>query len=67
MLDTFLQSHVLMLSHLVVLTGHAHRYAANASMVDTAFQNSDGDFLIVPQLGSVAQAGSQAHRRMRIT
>lgn len=26
-------------------------YAANASMEDSAFQNSDGDFLVVPQIG----------------
>lgn len=29
------------------------RYAANASMGDSAFQDSDGDLLIVPQLGCV--------------
>ncbi len=28
-----------------------HVYAANRSMVDTAFANSDGELLIVPQLG----------------
>ena len=28
-----------------------HVYACNASMADTAFQNADGDFLIVPQEG----------------
>ena len=28
-----------------------HVYTANASMVDTAFQNSDGDLLVVPQQG----------------
>lgn len=28
-----------------------HVYLANSSMKDTAFYNSDGDFLIVPQLG----------------
>ena len=26
-------------------------YAADTSMVDVAFQNSDGDFLVVPQMG----------------
>lgn len=30
---------------------HPARYAANASMGDAAFQDSDGDLLIVPQLG----------------
>eukprot|EP00952_Eustigmatos_sp_NYUAD-ZCMA_P002407 10661-Eustigmatos_ZCMA.PRE.1 len=29
------------------------RYAANASMGDAAFQDSDGDLLIVPQEGYV--------------
>lgn len=29
----------------------SYRYAANASMGASAFQNSDGDLLIVPQLG----------------
>ena len=30
-----------------------HVYACNASMADTALQNSDGDFLIVPQEGAL--------------
>lgn len=30
-----------------------HVYTCNASMEDTAFQNSDGDFLIVPQAGTL--------------
>ncbi|XP_015607996.1 homogentisate 1,2-dioxygenase [Cephus cinctus] len=30
-----------------------HVYLCNASMHDKAFQNSDGDFLIVPQLGAL--------------
>lgn len=30
-----------------------HNYACNASMVDTAIYNSDGDFLIVPQEGTL--------------
>eukprot|EP00053_Salpingoeca_punica_P009443 m.84572 g.84572 ORF g.84572 m.84572 type:complete len:471 (+) comp15027_c0_seq1:34-1446(+) len=30
-----------------------HVYACNASMEDCAFYNSDGDFLIVPQLGKL--------------
>lgn len=30
-----------------------HVYTCNASMEDTAFQNSDGDFLIVPQTGTL--------------
>ncbi|KAJ8331032.1 hypothetical protein QVD99_001165 [Batrachochytrium dendrobatidis] len=30
-----------------------HVYAANADMKDTAFYNSDGDFLIVPQQGTL--------------
>ncbi|RQM28025.1 hypothetical protein B5M09_000351 [Aphanomyces astaci] len=30
-----------------------HMYAANTSMKDTAFYNSDGDFLIVPQVGAL--------------
>ncbi|RHY10318.1 hypothetical protein DYB26_001407 [Aphanomyces astaci] len=35
-------------------TGMAvHMYAANASMVDKCFYNSDGDFLVVPQEGSL--------------
>jgi len=30
-----------------------HQYSCNADMVDTAFANADGDFLIVPQEGSL--------------
>eukprot|EP00658_Telonema_sp_P-2_P038939 TRINITY_DN27855_c0_g1_i1.p1 TRINITY_DN27855_c0_g1~~TRINITY_DN27855_c0_g1_i1.p1 ORF type:complete len:349 (-),score=78.21 TRINITY_DN27855_c0_g1_i1:166-1212(-) len=30
-----------------------HQYACNADMVDTAFCNADGDFLIVPQQGGL--------------
>ncbi|MEO6772642.1 MAG: homogentisate 1,2-dioxygenase [Kofleriaceae bacterium] len=30
-----------------------HLYAANRSMVDTAFTNSDGELVIVPQLGAL--------------
>ena len=30
-----------------------HVYAANRSMVDTAFSNSDGELVIVPQLGAL--------------
>lgn len=38
-------------SLLFPLWGPPGRYAANASMGNTAFQDSDGDLLIVPQLG----------------
>jgi len=31
----------------------AHLYAANCSMTDRAFQNSDGELLIVPQQGTL--------------
>lgn len=30
-----------------------HLYAANASMTNQAFCNNDGDFLIIPQLGTL--------------
>ncbi|KAI1692099.1 homogentisate 1,2-dioxygenase domain-containing protein [Ditylenchus destructor] len=30
-----------------------HNYSCNASMINSAIQNADGDFLIVPQLGSL--------------
>lgn len=44
-----------------------HVYTCNASMEDTAFQNSDGDFLIVPQTGTLhIQVSPSCMRRLAV-
>ena len=42
-----------------------HMYAANKSMVDRAFYNSDGDWLIVPQKGALDLLTEFGHMLVR--